>query len=67
MPFPETIDELKAAGYTFHNNANCSGCGAAIEFWRTSKGRMMPMDVDAEGNCESHFGTCPAAKQFRKK
>jgi hypothetical protein len=67
MPFPETIEALKAAGYTFDNGANCHGCGQAIEWWITPRGKKMPMDVDADGNCESHFGTCPNAKQFRSK
>jgi hypothetical protein len=66
MPFPETIDELKAAGYVFQDQAACRGCGAAIEFWKTPSGKLMPIDVDIDGNCESHFGTCPRAKDFRK-
>ena len=66
MPFPETIDELKAAGYKFLNDSNCRGCGFAIEWWETPKGKKMPMDVLADGTCESHWGTCPKAKEFRK-
>lgn len=66
MPFPETTAELEAAGYKFLNDANCSGCGAAIQWWQTPKGKRMPMDVDLDGNCESHFSTCPKSKDFRK-
>src|ERR1700756_5787733 len=67
MPFPDTIDALIAAGYKFEDHGHCRGCGAAIEWYVTPKGKMMPMDVDPDGNCESHFGTCPEAKKFRKE
>jgi hypothetical protein len=66
MPFPETTQELIAAGYKFDNDSHCSGCGASIEWWITPKGKRMPMDVGESGNVESHFSTCPKAKQFRK-
>src|SRR5208337_2012614 len=46
MPFPTTIEELKAAGYTFENDARCK-CGEPIEWWKTPRGKMMPMEVDA--------------------
>jgi hypothetical protein len=66
MPFPETTTELVNAGYRFDNGANCRGCGASVEWWITPKGKRMPMDVDADGNCEPHWSTCPNAKEFRK-
>lgn len=66
MPFPETVTELVAAGYKYESDSHCTGCGAAIEWYRTPKGKMMPMDVDKDGNCEPHWGTCPKAKDFRK-
>lgn len=66
MPFPETITELANAGYKFQNDAACRGCGARVEWWETPSGKKMPLDVDEDGNCESHFATCPKAKEFRK-
>lgn len=66
MPFPETVDQLIKAGYKFDRDANCRGCGNAIEWWITPNNRKMPMDVDELGNVESHFSTCPQAKEFRK-
>jgi hypothetical protein len=66
MPFPETLEELKNAGYIFSNQANCRGCGAAIEWFTTPSGKKMPFDVDKDGNIESHFATCPKADTFRK-
>ena len=33
MPFPRTLDELKAADYRFENEATCRGCGDDIEWW----------------------------------
>jgi hypothetical protein len=35
MPFPQTLDELRAAGYRFNLDAHCRGCGARIEWWIT--------------------------------
>jgi len=67
MPFPETIDELRKAGYVFENDSNCKACGAPIEWYRTPKGKMMPMDVEPGGDCVPHWGTCPNATDFRKK
>ena len=66
MPFPETTDELVKAGYRFDNGANSRGCGAAIEWWITPRGKKMPLDVDSDGNVESHWANCPEAKNFRK-
>jgi len=66
MPFPTTIDEMRTAGYVFDNEATCRGYGARIEWWKTPREKNMPMDVDADGNCEPHWGTCPKAKDFKK-
>jgi len=65
MPFPTTTKELVEAGYRFDNDANCRGCGERIEWWITPRDKKMPMEVDADGNCESHWANCPAAKDFR--
>lgn len=68
MPFPKTSDELKAAGYSFDNDATCRGCGADIEWWTTPSGKRMPMDPMDRGTSEarSHWSTCPDAPSFRK-
>lgn len=63
MPFPRTDSDLKAAGYEYDNTSHCRGCGAEIEWWRTPKGRLIPLDP---GTMEAHFATCPKAKDFRK-
>jgi hypothetical protein len=66
MPFPQTTQELLAAGYKFDNDANCRGCGASIEWWITPKHKRMPMDVHADDTVEPHWSTCPEAKEFKK-
>lgn len=63
MAFPKTIDELVAAGYKHEGTADCRGCGAAIEWWRTPKGKKIPMD---HGTAMPHFSTCPRAEDFRR-
>jgi len=67
MPFPETLDKLRAAGYRFNLDAHCRGCGARIEWWITPAGKHMPMDVTDSGKVQSHFATCPKVEQFRKE
>lgn len=39
LPFPTTIEQLKAGGYVFQEHKPCSGktCNAQIEFWKTPK------------------------------
>ena len=64
MPFPRTDTELEAAGYEFENKATCRGCSAEIEWWRTPKGKAIPLDP---GTLEPHWATCKAASQFRKR
>lgn len=66
MPFPATLDELRAAGYRFQEHSRCRGCKAVIEWWITPAGKKMPMDVTDGGKVETHFATCPKVAQFRK-
>jgi hypothetical protein len=69
MPFPKTLDEMTAAGYTFSNHAECRGCGDSIEWWVSPKGNKIPMNPMNQGTSPaiSHFGTCTEADLFRKK
>jgi len=63
MAFPQTENDLVAAGYRFDNHARCRGCGAEIEWWITPRGKKMPLDP---GTMAPHWGTCPKAKDFKK-
>jgi hypothetical protein len=59
----------------------CRGCGAPIYWVKLESGKCMPLDRGrqvrvgfisgrgfvAHGSYTSHFATCPAAKDFRKK
>jgi hypothetical protein len=62
--FPASVEELKAAGYepTRQAATQCKACKAAIEFWRTPKNKMIPLNV---GTYVPHWATCPEAKRFR--
>jgi hypothetical protein len=66
MRFPETITELAGAGYRFENDGVCKGCHAKIEWWKSPRGKMLPMDVNGDGSCKPHWTTCPKAADFRK-
>ena len=69
MPIPNTVEALKAAGYTFDNEGTCRGCGATILWFTTPKGKKAPFErvQPAIGEViESHFGRCPQAAGFRK-
>lgn len=64
MPFPTTDTDLIAKGYTLEGRAKCKGpnCGKEIEWWRTPKGKRIPLDP---GTMEPHWATCPDAQVFR--
>jgi hypothetical protein len=68
MPFPKTLDELKAAGYRFENDANCRGCGDAIEWYTTPNGKKIPMNAMDKGTdaAIAHWSSCTEADSFRK-
>lgn len=67
MSFPRTFDEMKAAGYTFSNDATCRGCGDDIEWWETPNGKKLPMNPMTSGSSEAkaHWATCSDAPSFR--
>lgn len=63
----KTLDQLEAAGYRYEGTGTCTGetCGdRVIQWWRTPKGKAIPLDPDTK---EPHFSTCPDAKDFKKK
>lgn len=64
MIFPTTETALKEAGYVFENTGRCRSCHAEIAWYRTPKGRMIPLN---EGTLEPHWSTCPDAEKFRKR
>jgi hypothetical protein len=67
MPFPKTLDEMTAAGYSFENSAICKGCGEDIEWWTTPTGKKIPMNPMYRGifAAVSHWATCADAPSFR--
>jgi hypothetical protein len=80
MPLPEKREDLVAMGYVFDNEAHCRGCGEAIEWWITPKGKKMPMSVKEVKKEENgffapveklilipHWTTCPNADDFKGK
>lgn len=69
MPFPKTLDLLRAAGYKFDGHRDCKGptCNASLEIWTTPRGKKMPLEVDVHGNVEPHFAHCPDVALFRVK
>ena len=69
MAFPKDFHELKAAGYVFDNDAECRGCGDAIEWWITPNGKKIPMNPMPTGSTPaiSHFSTCSDAPLFRRQ
>jgi hypothetical protein len=59
---PKTREDLEAAGYIFLDQAKCRGCGAAIVWFSTPKGKRMPFD---RATFEPHWASCPQAKEFK--
>ena len=69
MPFPRTLNELKAAGYVWDNDADCRGCGDPIMWFRTPSGKKIPMNPMSAGSdsATAHWSTCTEQDQFRKR
>ncbi len=63
MSFPTTETELKAQGYEFDNTGKCRGCSAEINWYRTPRGKTIPLDPDLK----PHWSTCPNADDFREQ
>lgn len=63
----DTREKLKAAGYRFMRTDTCLAreCCASIEFWRTPKGKLMPL-ILLEGKMQPHWADCPGAKEFKR-
>jgi hypothetical protein len=69
MPFPKTLDELRAANYIFDNYGECRGCGEDIDWYLTPRGKKLPFNHMDKGTdpAIAHFSTCPEADSFRKR
>ena len=69
MPFPKTLDELRAANYVFDNYGTCKGCGEDIEWYKTPNGKNIPMNPMERGSSEAvaHWATCSEQDLFRKR
>jgi hypothetical protein len=68
MSFPGTRKAMEAAGYKRSTYTRCQACMAALEFWHTPQGRVIPMEsmpLD-DSPAITHFANCPEAKKFRK-
>lgn len=62
MQLPAAKAELNDAGYSFSKKALCRKCQARIEFWRTPKGTLIPLNI---GTVVPHWSTCPYANETR--
>lgn len=60
--FPTTEQGLAEAGYVFDNSGKCRGCGAELAWYKTPKGKSIPLD---EGTLVPHWSTCANADDFR--
>jgi len=63
MPFPTNEKELAEQGYEFEGTGRCSECHAEIAWYRTPKGKRIPLD---EGTLVAHWGTCTNPDRFRR-
>lgn len=69
MQYPRTSDELKAAGYKFNGHGVCKNCGGDIEWWKTPKGKSIPMNGMERGSSPAvpHWNTCEDKKELCTK
>ena len=62
--FPRNRMRMRSAGFTRKGSGACRDCHAAIEWWKTPKGKMMPIDAPGPNatpldQVRKHFNTCP--------
>lgn len=64
MTFAKTKEELVERGYRFDGSGTCKGprCGARIDWYKTPKGRNIPMNADT---ATPHWETCPDRRTFK--
>lgn len=69
MAVPDTRDGLESVGYEYTGSGICRGCGIELHFFRTPRGKTMPMspipgteDEDPQ-RLECHIGKCPNEKK----
>lgn len=64
MPFPQSLDELVNAGYTYAGSSFCRKCNARILWYKTPVNKkQLPMNPDGT----THWSTCEFADHFKKK
>lgn len=63
MKFPDSFEVLEAIGYSYSGSSNCRKCGERILWYRTPKGKTMPIN----SNATVHWATCPYARDFKPK
>lgn len=63
MPEPKTSRYWSDRGFQFFSLGNCDACGAPVEFWNKGN-QLFPIDKDT---METHYASCPNAKQFRQE
>ncbi len=67
---PETRYEMRRAMYKLMGTSTCKGCAAPIEWWETTSGKKLPVNVQPAGDdvtVVAHFITCPKAAEFRRR
>jgi monoamine oxidase len=69
--FPKNLHEMIRMSYRKTGDATCKGCGAQIEWWKTTNGHNIPMNpmpmqgADDHAPAVPHWATCPKAKDFK--
>jgi hypothetical protein len=60
MALPNTLDDLKAAGWVFKNTSTCKGCGEDVEWWDSPTGSHVPLNPMPRGTslAVQHRNTC---------
>ncbi len=63
--YPRNRKEMLRASYVKSGDGVCKGCGAAIEWWKTTRGKSMPFNPVPEiGAAVIHGETCPNRREF---
>ncbi len=65
---PKSRVQMEEDGYKFEGRTNCKACRSPIEWWRTTRGKVVPFNPrpnDAYAPMKAHMESCTGKDDFK--